>query len=91
MSLRVKNSENCARVSGCSSTDLAQPWPAPSVSPKLNPPQAARPDNDQLASGSELLMLPLKAANETRPERMSVIWTSTAEKPAASNANAISA
>src|SRR5580700_7543586 len=74
-SARAKNAANSSRARGWKRMLLAQPSPAPSVSPKLNPPQA---------------ITPRKSFREMRPDRMSVMWTSMARKPARVSAAPIS-
>ena len=76
MSILSKNSWNCIRVARCNSTDFAQRCPAPRTSQYEKHPQAARS---------------IKVAMETRPERRSVVWTSTVAKPVVRNAKAVSA
>ena len=71
----LKKRWNCCASASLNKIDFAQPWPAPSTSPKENPPQASRPVN------SFRLRLPLAK---------SLMWTSTQSKPAAVNAAAIS-
>src|SRR5205807_1937932 len=55
---RLKNASNSARVGGWNRIDFAQPWPAPSTSPKEKPPANARPWN---------------VLSDVRPEMISVM------------------
>ncbi len=75
MSLRLKKASNWSRARALNRIDFAQPSPAPSTSPYEKPPHAAKP---------------LKSARLARPAIISLMCTSTAVKPARSNAAAIS-
>ena len=75
VSRRSKNAANMSRARPLNRIDFAHPSPAPSTSPYEKPPHAARPR---------------KLDRSMRPPSRSVMCTSTASKPARSNAAAIS-
>ena len=75
VTVRRKNVSNTSRAVSLKRMLFAHPSPAPSTSPYEKPPQATRPRNDVRSS---------------RPDRISLMCTSTAAKPARSNAAAIS-